>query len=75
MVYLTKVAPQAILDAAGNIRFADVDAAAWEMCFEDRAAIDAEFTAAGAVMSGRRPAIKGDFGLVDGHGCGHVSGL
>ncbi len=29
----------------------------------------------GAVISGLRPAIKGDFGLVDGHGCGHVSGL
>jgi hypothetical protein len=30
-----------------HIRFADVDTVAWETCLEDRAAIDAEFTAAG----------------------------
>ncbi len=30
-----------------HIRFADVDSAAWGRCYEDRAAIDAEFTAAG----------------------------
>jgi hypothetical protein len=37
--------------------------------------LDNHTTLKGAVMSGRRPAIKGDIWSGDGLGCGHVSGL